>query len=186
MGKFDEYVNAYERAIREAENVYSAAIREAENVYSAIDEEHGWGSQAERAAERVRRAAREEAHQARNKAYDDAWDAMEEIPDPVAKWIVANCKENKYEAIKVLPHLPAPLTELDDLADDLDFCGVWDRYRLMALRAGVFAESKMTAERAEIHSIMRENLGTLRGRKRTKFDALLDAVVKAEITARLA
>lgn len=186
MGKFAEYVEKYDNATRKAEEKFNQAVSDADTAYYAVDKEHGWGSNAEREAERTRRRLREEAGTVRAKAYADAWAALAEIPDPVAQWIVDNCKENTYEAIKVLPHLPATLTELDDLADQLDFCSVWDRYRIAALRAGVFAEAKMTPERADLHEIVRDNLGTLRGRKRTKFDALIDALIKAEITASTA
>lgn len=183
MGKFAEYVKRYEAALSAAEAKYGEACQEARNAYYRIEREHDWNSPEVREADRVRRAANEAAGKARAEEILAAWRALAEIPDPVAQWIVKNCEANQYEAIKVIPHLPAPLDELDELADELDFCSVWDRYRIMALRAGVFSEAKMTPERADLHEIVRDNLGPLRGRRRTKFDALLDKVVKAEIKA---
>lgn len=179
-------VEKYREATAESRRTYTAAVDAAEvkRVKAVEEKRETLGYEAARHAASIE-MSREvaEAREIRNRGYSDAWLALAKIDggdpaaDKIAAFIVANCRDNKSEGLRVIGSLPATLDELDELATELDWCAVWDWYRIQALRAGVFSESPMTPHRADLHETMRERLGPLRGRQRTKFDALVDKLI---------
>lgn len=70
-------------------------------------------------------------------ARNTAWQGLKESTDPLVRWIAENCKEYQGEAISILRALPASLDDLDTIAYDASWCGVWGEFRDAAERAGV-------------------------------------------------
>ncbi len=70
-------------------------------------------------------------------AQDAAWATLRASEVPLVRWIAENCEEFPDEALEVLRVLPASLMELDVLAREAGWCGIWDRFRARAIEAGV-------------------------------------------------
>ena len=68
----------------------------------------------------------------------EAWYKIAEVDDPLISWIVANCRDYKDEAIKVLKILPATSEQLQELAKQHNFCTSWDNLVKHAQAAGVY------------------------------------------------
>lgn len=66
-----------------------------------------------------------------------AWGAMWGSADPLVRWIAKNCEEYRAEALLVTRALPAPMDELDALANREGWCGQWDAFKHFAKQDGV-------------------------------------------------
>lgn len=63
--------------------------------------------------------------------------ALKASGDPLVAWIATNCRDYVDEATIVLRTLPASRDELDALARENSWCGVWSRFRDQAEQDGV-------------------------------------------------
>jgi hypothetical protein len=70
-------------------------------------------------------------------ARNTAWQGLKESTDPLVRWIAEHCKDYQGEAIAILRALPASLEDLDTIAYDASWCGVWGEFRERAEAAGV-------------------------------------------------
>lgn len=81
-------------------------------------------------------------------AETDAWKALKTAADPLVRWIAENCEDYRFEAAFVLRALPASMDELDALARENGWCGMWGGFRRQAEQAGVL--SAATAPEGEV------------------------------------
>lgn len=78
----------------------------------------------------------------------DAWQALKTAADPLVRWIAENCEDYRFEAASVLRALPASMDELDALARENGWCGMWGGFRRQAEQAGVLPAA--TAPEGEV------------------------------------
>lgn len=79
-------------------------------------------------------------------ALSAALHALRASSDPLVAWIAANCVNYVDEAAQVLIALPASMDDLDTMARDMGWCGVWQQFREEAEEAGVLpAEPEATS-----------------------------------------
>jgi len=81
-----------------------------------------------------------------------AWLALKDTSaDPLVGFIVDNCGEWKDQALLILSALPASVEELCRIADDGEWCSVWDGFLARARNAGVLPGSVLLSpERVEL------------------------------------
>lgn len=126
-----------------------------------------------------------ELERARNEKIVAAWNALGESTDPVVKFIAENCQNYASEAIEVLKALPATLDQLEKVADELDWCGVWGRFVDRAIEAGVFGdEGRISAEYRVLKNYLTDDFGLSR-RQYVKVESMVGDIVKAAVTAAL-
>jgi len=95
-------------------------------------------------------AQQDELHRAWMVATNEAWNALKQCSDPLVSWIVDNCKDYQSEARAVLKALPATVEELDRLAEDEDWCHIWDNFRAQAAGDGAIALPQLPTAREEL------------------------------------
>lgn len=180
------HVRAYLGEIREADADFADQLRPHSDKFSEAIRGYEWGSAEYRAACQALDEARAEllaACNARKAAAQQKLIAA--VNDPLVPWMFEHCAADGYpdHVLDVIKHLPATLDQLDQLADDEGWCGVWDDYRTRAIRDGVVTESGLTPARSDLHAYIRAHVGGLRGRTRTRLDAMVDKVVAAALAA---
>ncbi|MCX4862446.1 hypothetical protein [Streptomyces canus] len=113
-----------------------------------------------------------------------AWEALKASSDPLVKWIAENCASYKAEAHSVLSALPATVSELDDLADRKDWCGVWDTFRQRAIDAGVMpgVTPPSPARQAVFDLIDRESCCPMGTRTKQRVGKALDALIQEAVS----
>ena len=88
-----------------------------------------------------------EAHRTWMVATNEAWNALKQCSDPLVSWIVDNCKDYQPEARAVLKALPATVEELDRLAEDENWCQIWDNFRARAAEDGAIVLPQLSTAR---------------------------------------
>jgi hypothetical protein len=172
-------VAAYIQALDDAEKAREASMDAAEKKYP---KRHDWRGE-ESAKQRSGFGAEiDAAYEAQRKANSEAWDALKESSDPLVKWIAENCGEYRGEARRVLSALPATIDELDELASENEWCGVWGQFRDNAAEAGVITGITPLSEARKTVLDGIDGLTCCRlGRdERRKVNKLLDAFLAAE------
>ncbi|MFI9835207.1 hypothetical protein ACIHIX_46975 [Streptomyces sp. NPDC051913] len=159
-----------------------AAVEAAEEKYPG---RLGYGEDALRQALAFNAEA-DSAQAACDEARQAAWDALKASGDPLVKWIAENCDGHQEQARHVLTALPATVGELDDLADEKDWCTVWDDFRQRAIEAGVIpgVTPPSRARTAVFDRINEESCCHLGPRARRRVDKALDALIQEALTAQ--
>lgn len=115
------------------------------------------------------------------KARDAAWNKLSSTTtDALVRFIAGNCREYINESMRVMQRLPLTLDELQNLADDEDWCGTWDDFLDTAIKAGVVSCPPRPASYAKLQDYLTRD-GISRRRQRKIFtivDEVVDEVVK--------
>lgn len=168
-------VQAYITARNEAET----SLRDAErDLVAKYPRRYDYDNSEETRTQRVGfHREMDEAHAKSRVTVNEAWNGIKQASDPLARWIAENCKDYQGEALIILKALPATLAELDELADDQDFCNIWDQFRGRAQEAGVLpgAQPETPARKAVVDFVTYEACLDRRGRRR--LNTLLDALL---------
>ncbi|MFC8350830.1 hypothetical protein [Streptomyces sp. NPDC057280] len=174
-------VRKYVESVDAAQAACSAAVAAAEEKYPG---RFGYDEEARRQALAFNQEA-DAAQTAYQDALEGAWDGLKASGDPLVKWIAENCDDYREQARQVLTALPATVGELDDLADEKDWCTVWDDFRQRAIEAGVMpgVTPPSPARRAVFERIDEESCCHLGPRARRHIDKALDALIKEALTA---
>lgn len=157
MGQHDDAIDTWEKTIRTARDASTETRRKAREEYEAALIElryRGDYTTDEMSALASRRdAAHDAAEKAMADAIDGAWKALGAAVtgDPLAEWIINNCRDNIYEAAGVIRLLPATLAELDAYAESEEWCSTWTDYRGRAIRDGVINAPANTGARRAVH-----------------------------------
>ena len=127
-----------------------------------------------------------EAHTKAQVAQNEAWNALTQSSEPLVRFIAENCKDYQSYAVEVLRVLPATVDELDELADDQDWCHIWNQFRDRAVEQGLFGEIPKPSEaRIAMNTWLREDYGM--GRESyNKLNRLVNAVVAEEGASKVA
>jgi hypothetical protein len=171
-------VETYLKALDDARKKFEADDLAAAEKYPRRDD---WNSDESHAQRRQFRADRDAAYEVQRRANAEAWNALKESSDPLVKWIAENCGDHRPEATQVLSVLPATADELDELAGDRDWCGVWDQFRDSAEQAGVMPGVPPLSESRKTFLDGVDGLCCrLSPKNRREVNALLDAFLEAE------
>lgn len=169
------YITAVDTAVRAAretrvalETKYSDAFRDGDY--------YGTEKSELRAAHHRERNA---AYQTRQVATNEAWNRLTQSSDPLVRFIAENCKEYQGYAIQVLKLLPATVDQLDELAENQDWCQIWGQFRDRAVEAGVMPGVKpmSAARKAVFEQIDNENCCRLEAGAKRRISALLDVLL---------
>lgn len=185
MGQHTDAVNAWEKATAEARDAAYAARSKAREDYDAKRVELRYAGIYTVATMEGVVEARETAFIAADAAMadaiDSAWKALGAAVagDPLAEWIVNNCRDRSFEAAGVLRLLPATLAELDAYAESEEWCHEWNEYRQRAIGAGVLTETPITAARRAVHDFVNGLCCPVGRSLAADLDALLDAMINA-------
>lgn len=174
-------VRKYTESVDAARTARDAAIEAAEEKYPG---RLGYGEDARR-QDLAFDTETGSAEVACEDALEAAWDALKASRDPLVKWIAENCDGHQEQARYVLTALPATVGELDDLADEKDWCTVWDDFRQRAIEAGVMpgVTPPSRARTAVFERIDEESCCRLGPRARRRVDKALDALIQEALTA---
>jgi hypothetical protein len=170
-------VTEYFQAIEAANATFKAAMESVDAKYAANSETYE-----QRQTWREERRPIDAAHTA---AHEAAWSALKGSSDPLVKWIAENCEEYRGEAGTILKALPATADELDDLAEENEWCTTWNAFRDRAIAAGVLpgARPMSVARKALFDQIDDEaccRLGSSAKRRVSKaLDVLIEEALKA-------
>lgn len=106
-------------------------------------------------ASTARRGDRDRAHAARELGVEAAHKALAKTKDPLVMWMVKHVfpYHREYGEV-ILQTYPAPLAELDQIADNNGWCNVWDSYRSRALAAGVLVVSDQGGMAAALEAVI--------------------------------
>jgi hypothetical protein len=173
---YDE-VQQYIDARNTAEAVQNEKVRALRRTYNAAH-----GDVADAAYSDYLSAARAAEAECRI-TINTAWNALRQHPDPLVGWIVDNCKDWQAQAQEVLQVLPATFDELSVLAEEQDWCHVWDRFRDQAIDAGVLdaPEPRDVSDAREELLTWLDDEHEVRGYSAVKaLHKYLDAIVHAE------
>lgn len=185
MGQHIDAVDTWEKTIRTARNASTEARRKArEDCEAARGELRARGDYtADEMYDPMRRreAALQAADEAMADAIDSAWKALGAAVagDPLAEWIINNCRNNSYEAAGVIRLLPATLAELDAYAESEEWCSTWSEYRSRAIRDGVLDMPPNTGARRAVHDFVNGLCCPMDARQANAFDGLLDVMISA-------
>ncbi|MEV2236044.1 hypothetical protein AB0H69_46880 [Streptomyces phaeochromogenes] len=174
-------VQRYVESVETANAAQSAAVAAADTKYP---ERYGYGEEGRRQAnsysEEVNRA-----YTTRADVQEAAWSSLKTSSDPLVKWIAENCADYRQEAQCVLVALPATVGELDDLADQNDWCGVWGKFRQLAIDAGVVAAivPPSPARKAVFERIDEEGCCRMGTVARRRIGKALDALIQEALSA---
>lgn len=102
--------------------------------------------------------ARDSFNQRVNELTQPSWDSLKQSSDPLVKWIAENCEDYTNYAVEILKALPAPLSELREIAADADWCDTWDGFVRRAVRDGVIADDH-TQEYRELEELIADYHG---------------------------
>ncbi|UQA91663.1 hypothetical protein [Streptomyces halobius] len=170
-------VAAYIEARDKAEETYKAAGKEIGAKYSAAFGGLDYHSEESKEQRKAHRQERDAAWEQRHIAINEAWNAMKQSSDPLVRFIAEHCKEYQGEAIEALKALPATADELDELAEDWNWCRIWDQFRAQAVEAGVFpGVTPLSAARKAVLE-WADNYISLSRSNRRKINQLLDDLV---------
>lgn len=185
MGQHTDAVNAWEKATAEA-RVAAAAVRsKAREDYDAKSVELRYAGTYTAAAmegvDEARETAFIAADDAMADAIDSAWKALGAAVagDPLAEWIINNCRGRSFEAVGILRLLPATLAELDAHAESEEWCSEWDKYRQRAIGAGVLTETPIVGARKAVHDFVNDLCCHMSRSQASNLNGLLDAFAAA-------
>ncbi|MFC8436498.1 hypothetical protein [Streptomyces sp. NPDC057253] len=171
------YVEAIEAASAEEDKVRQAAA-------ARYPKRFDWDEEGQRQISAHNKVTGE-AYRARVHAQDDAWSALKTSSDPLVRWIAENCAEYRDHARQVLSALPATLGELDALAEQGGWCGVWDAFRQRAIDAGAMPGPvpPSPARKAVLDLIDREGCCAMGSASRRRIGEALDALIQEALTS---
>jgi hypothetical protein len=172
------YIDATEAADK-ADADGGRALHEKYRKYCYDDSDEGYEQR------RAFRKERSALWSSRDEAREAAWAALKESSDPLVKWIAENCADYRDQAETILRALPATAEELDAIAEEHDWCGVWNGFRDQAADAGVLPGVKplTPARRAVFDQIHQDACCALEGGGRRRIGAALDALVAEALEA---
>lgn len=185
MGQHTDAVNAWEKATAEARDAADAVRSKAREDYDAKRVELRYAGIYTVATMEGVVEARETAFIAADAAMadaiDSAWKALGAAVagDPLAEWIVNNCRDRSFEAAGVLRLLPATLAELDAYAESEEWCHEWNEYRQRAIGAGVLTETPITGARKAVHDFVNGLCCHMTRSQANELNGLLDALINA-------
>ncbi|MFE5847727.1 hypothetical protein ACFQ7N_39515 [Streptomyces niveus] len=110
--------------------------------------------------------------------------ALHEAQDPLVRWIARNADGWPTECDTVLRALPATLGELDTLAKESGWCGVWAELRDRAIDAGVVPGVPKLTARMRLDRYLKSNFTSRAVDELTELvDALLLEQQEAQVSA---
>lgn len=163
----------YAARVSEAERIRDAAIRDAED------------HRAEQEAWNAHHTATAPLTQVRDAQVQLAWVRLGLSEDPLVRYIGANIGysgDHRSAAEKVLPHLPATVMQLREIAAQEEWCGEFNNHLSAARRAGFIVDDRTPAE-AALEDWIESNVSN---RYAPELYKRLDAAVKARVEAQLA
>jgi len=129
-------VEQYIATAEAVRSTYSEQYRAARNKYNAREIGYDEMRTSQDAEQRIWQVATNEA-----------WNALKACSDPLVSWIVDNCKDHQSQATAVLEALPATVEELDRLAEDENWCQIWDNFRARAAEDGAIVLPQLSTAR---------------------------------------
>ena len=161
-----------------AEETYRAARERVDAKYLAAVEGLDYHSEERRGQQSSANRERDAVWAQHRVSTNEAWNKLTQSSDPLVRWIAENCKEYQTYALDVLKVLPATVDELDELAQDEDWCNIWDQFRDRAVKAGVIPGAKplSPARQALLDYVNNYCCGLSRARRK-RLTALMDGLV---------
>ncbi|WP_199550132.1 hypothetical protein [Streptomyces sp. N35] len=177
---------------------YFAALEKADQEYRAardvlagkFPQRHDCTPEGDRQYDEHRDEVRK-ADDAKYRTGEAAWEVLAASSDPLVKFIGENWSQYRCDAEVVLAALPATVEELDTLADQNGWCGVYEQFKADAIEAGALpAPLALSPAMVEVFEVIESHAGTAsrRGKARIReaLNALVQEAMEAAVSAEVA
>jgi tetratricopeptide (TPR) repeat protein len=171
----------------EARAAYQTKLRKLRDVSNDLYYERHTSDEAMKAYQ-----AAVTAFRTADNAQDDHFDALAatlagETDDKLVKFVAENyLSEYAQQAIIILEKLPASFKELDQLADDEGWCGVWAEAVDAAAKAGVIDFSPVESTTRKLTRFLNCEMGKYDANKAmTMVEEIVELRIKEELAKRI-
>lgn len=106
--------------------------------------------------------------------------------DPIARWILNNIDGYESYVEKILPILPATRAELEEVANEHDWCSEFDSFMDMATEAGVIPADESGIDVTEICDYIAERTDEYARHYRRDVHAMVKKIVDQALEAQAA
>lgn len=111
----------------------------------------------------------------------------EKTNDPVIKWIMNDMTKGYWSYIEaVLPILPATREQLENLANDQDWCSEFDEFLGQATEAGIIPPVDESYDAQEIVDWVSDEFDVYGRRHRRQIQAMVNRIVERALAEKLA